>query len=415
MENKLYSQTIYNVNFKAPNYLYYIDKAKDIITNKKFSEFDDCVLSDIPSIKEVFVENDNEKYKELIDLSKKFTKIIIVGVGGSSLGAKAISSIKYNEKIDFIESIDADSVKNNLNNLNFKETLFIFISKSGETIETICHTLLIIDKFRELNIKNFNKQCIFVTEDKDSTITKIAKDISGKIYIHPSDIGGRFSCFSIVGILPALLSGINVESFKKGAREVVKNLSNNQELVTACATQLSIYENGYNNIVMMPYIDSLKNFTDWYRQICAESLGKNNFGITPINSLGTIDQHSQLQLYIDGPKNKFFNFFIQDSNNNDFLIKDIESLPTIFGGKKLHDIVCAEQYSTIEIIKQNNLPVRTFKIKEMNEETLGALMMNFFIEIIVISQLKSINPFNQPKVEERKILSKKLITNVNNA
>lgn len=159
----------------------------------------------------------------------------------------------------------------------------------------------------------------------------------------------------------------------------------------------------------MPYIDNLKNFTDWYRQLWAESLGKNDFGSVPINSMGTVDQHSQLQLYLEGPKDKFFTFITAKNHANDFKIKDLPSCKTLFGGKKLSEIVKIEQETTIEVLHQKKLPIRIFETKVFDEEVLGGLMMQMFLETILIAYVKKINPFDQPAVELRKDLAKKLL------
>ena len=159
----------------------------------------------------------------------------------------------------------------------------------------------------------------------------------------------------------------------------------------------------------MPYIDNLKNFTDWYRQLWAESLGKNNFGSVPINSMGTIDQHSQLQLYLEGPKDKFFTFLTEKNSPYNFKIKDWTGCKTLFGGKKLSDIVKVEQETTIEVLNRKKLPIRIFEIENLDEEVLGGLMMQMFLETILIAYAKEINPFDQPAVELRKELAKKIL------
>lgn len=181
------------------------------------------------------------------------------------------------------------------------------------------------------------------------------------------------------------------------------------QIVNSCATQLCLYDQGFTNNVIMPYIDVLKNFTDWYRQLWAESLGKAGFGSTPINSMGTVDQHSQLQLYLEGPKDKFFTFVTQKNHADDFLVKDLIPCTTMFGGKKLSDIVKVEQETTIEVLNLKKLPIRIFEIKKLNEEILGGLMMQCFLETILISYAKNINPFDQPAVELRKNWAKKIL------
>jgi len=289
----------------------------------------------------------------------------------------------------------------------------LVISKSGETIETICQTLIILDELKKSKIKNFAGQFLFITESEKNSLAKIAKKIGAEITPHPGKIGGRYSCFSIVGLLPAILAGLDAKKIRNGAKKILTDFLNKNEISNSCATQLTLYQQGFTNNVIMPYIDSLKNFTDWYRQLWAESLGKktgkNNFGSTPINSMGTIDQHSQLQLYLDGPKDKFFTFITAKNHQQDFLIKDLPTCPTLFGSKKLSAIVAVEQRTTIEVLNQKKLPIRIIEIEKLDEEILGGLMMQMFLETILIAYVKNLNPFDQPAVELRKELAKKIL------
>jgi glucose-6-phosphate isomerase len=354
---------------------------------------------------------DLDKFQEIANYTKNFEKILILGVGGSSLGAKTISSLINQNRVQFLESIDPTTISNALENINYKKTCFLVISKSGETIETICQTLVVTKKIKQLQIKNFAQNFIFVTENKKSSLRNIAEELGSKIYEHPNNIGGRFSCFSIVGMLPAIILELDAKKIRNGAKKMINHFLNNSAISGSCKLQLNLYENGFGSNVIMPYIDDLKNYTDWYRQLCSESLGKSNFGPTPINSMGTIDQHSQLQLYLEGPKNKFFTFITAKNSINDFKIEDLENSPTLFGSKNLSEIVRIEKETTIEVLNQKKLPIRIIEIEELNEESLGALMMQTFLEIIIIAYAKNIDPFDQPGVEIRKKLARKILQN----
>lgn len=357
----------------------------------------------------VFNKNDLKQLSTLVKKISSYKKVLVLGVGGSSLGGKTLAALKDQNKVEFLESIDPTTIHNCLDKIDLKNTFFLVISKSGETIETICQTLIILDKIKQAKIKNFAKQFLFVTQPQESSIAKIAHEIEAETAEHSRDIGGRYSCFSIVGILPALLCGIDAKKIREGAKKTIANFLLNDHVIDSCVTQLYLYDHGFTNNVVMPYIDVLKNFTDWYRQLWAESLGKSGFGSTPINSMGTVDQHSQLQLYLEGPKDKFFTFVTLENHSDDFLVKDLDSCATLFGGKKLSDIVKVEQETTIEVLNQKKLPIRVFEIKKLNEEVLGGLMMQCFLETILISYAKKINPFDQPAVELRKDLAKKIL------
>lgn len=359
----------------------------------------------------IFNQDDLTEFENLEQKISRYKKVLVLGVGGSSLGGKTLTSLKFQNKLRFLESIDPETVNNALAETDLKNTFFLVISKSGETIETICQTLILLDKLQQEKITDLQKRFLFITESKQNSIAKIAKEIGAEIYPHPQDIGGRYSCFSVVGMLPALLCGTDVAKIRLGAQKVLAHFLNdkNNIILQSCEIQLDLYRQGFTSNVVMPYIDSLKNFTDWYRQLWAESLGKNHFGSTPINSMGTVDQHSQLQLYLDGPKNKFFTFFIQKNHPQNFDIKDQKNCPTLFGGKTLAEIVEVEQSTTIEVLNQQKLPIRIFSIEQLNEEVLGGLMMQIFLEVILIADTKGINPFDQPAVELRKDLAKKVL------
>jgi glucose-6-phosphate isomerase len=358
----------------------------------------------------IFDAQDLKLMKNFCKKISPYKKILVLGVGGSSLGGKTLSALGHNKKLEFLESIDPTTVKNCLAQIELKNTFFLVISKSGETIETICQTLIILDEIKKAKIKNCAAQFLFITESPKNSLAKIAKKIGAEITSHCDKIGGRYSCFSIVGLLPAMLAGIDVTKVRKGAKKIIENFLTQDGVVNSCATQLALYDSGFFNNVIMPYVDNLKNFTDWYRQLWAESLGKNNFGSTPINSMGTIDQHSQLQLYLDGPKDKFFTFIINKKPPHDFAIKDLKTCETLFGGKKLSEIVATEQETTIEVLNRKKLPIRIFAIKKIDEEVLGALMMRMFLETIIIAYAKNINPFDQPAVELRKKLAKSVLS-----
>ena len=404
MAHTLYSQQFKNISSK--------EVSKKIQSDcDKFSTIlrQEIKAKKIASIDIVFAKDDLKNFENFAKKISTYKKILVLGVGGSSLGGKTLSALKFQDKLEFLESIDPTTIKNCLSKIDFKNTFFLVISKSGETIETICQTLIVLDEIKNLKIKNFAKQFLFVTESEENSVAKIAKKIGAEITSHPNTIGGRYSCFSIVGMLPALIAGLDAKKIRNGAKKIIENFLQEDRITTSCATQLALYQQGFESNVIMPYIDNLKNFTDWYRQLWAESLGKNNFGSTPINSMGTVDQHSQLQLYLDGPKNKFFTFITQKKHPNDFAIKDLDGCKTLFGGKKLSDIVKVEQDTTIEVLNQKKLPIRIFEIEKLNEEVLGGLMMQMFLETILISYVKGLNPFDQPAVELRKDLAKKIL------
>jgi glucose-6-phosphate isomerase len=399
MPHKIFVENFKNIKKPSLNLVNSCQKAADKLRTEIKNK-------ELAAIDVIFNQKDLKDFENFSKKLKKFKKIIVLGVGGSSLGAKTISAINFQERVEFLESIDPASVSNFFSKIKIKETFFLVISKSGETIETTCQTLILIDLLKKAKVTNFSKQFLFITQSLDNNLAKIAKEINCEIYPHDTKIGGRYSAFSVVGMLPALLAGIDIKKVRKGAQKIIKNFLESDYIAHNCALQISLYERGFTNDVLMPYIDKLKNFNDWYRQLWAESLGKNNFGSTPINSMGTVDQHSQLQLYLEGPKDKFFTFVTSKNHQEDFLIKDLKTAKTLFGGKKLSEVLAIEEFTTIEVLNKKKLPIRIIKIDKLNEETLGALMMQTILEIIIIAYSKNINPFDQPAVELRKDLAK---------
>ncbi len=398
MSKTLYLQEFNNVVAEEKFYQK-CQKSAEILINK-------IKHSEIAAIDVISKKDDLDLFQKIAHELETYEKILVLGVGGSSLGGKTLSALKFQNKLEFLESIDPTTIKNCFDKLDLKKTFFLVISKSGETIETICQTLILLDNLPKESAKQF----LFITESKTNSIAKIAKKIGAKIIPHPPEIGGRFSCFSIVGMLPAIIAGVNASKVRNGAKKILDDFLNQEKaILESCAIQLELYERGFRNNVIMPYIDNLKNFTDWYRQLWAESLGKEGFGSVPINSMGTIDQHSQLQLYLDGPHDKFFTFVTTKNHDDNFFIKDLEDCLTLFGGKNLSDIVKVEQETTIEVLRQKNLPIRIFKLEKLDEESLGGLMMQMFLETILIANFKEINPFDQPAVELRKDLAKQIL------
>ncbi len=389
-----------------------VQDASSDLTLKSYQDIASKVSAGhFPQISAIYNNKEIENIKNLARELQNYKKIVIIGVGGSSLGGKTFNEIgKNKDKVDFLESIDPGTIAKKISQLNLTETFFVVISKSGNTIETICQTLILVEKLKQEQI-SAQEKFLFITQDRDNPIAKIAKSINCKIYHHPEDVGGRFSCFTVVGLLPAILSGLDIDKIIIGAKDIVTDFINNpsNNIAKSAATQSDLFDQNIRGNVMMPYIDDLKKFTDWYRQLWAESLGKNGFGSVPINSLGTVDQHSQLQLYLDGPKDKFFTFFVNKNHRAEFKINDLDDVATLFGNKNLSSIVAIEAKTTIESLIAKNCPVRLFELEEMNERSLSALMMHMFLEVILLAKIRNIDPFDQPEVEKRKINAKSLL------
>ena len=400
----LYSQKL--INFPKINQKYQ-EKTHQIIHNFQ---------QNIPHCLNITNQQDDLDQIQQIakKISQKFTNIIILGTGGSSLSGKtfnAIASDASHVNLRFFESIDPDTIHRNIKNLNLKESFFICISKSGKTIETICQTLIITNLLKNNNIQ-IKDHFLFITQDQDSPIMQIANKANCQIHHHPKNIGGRFSCFSVVGLLPAALKGLNIKEIRNSASNLLNQFfqsPQNHPITQSIIGQLQLFDQNISQNILMPYIDKLENFNYWYRQIWAESLGKNNFGTTPINSMGTIDQHSQLQLYLQGPQNKFYNFVTLENFTHNIKINPFDDIKTNFNNKNLNQILQIEQQTTIDSITNNSSPTRIFSLANLNEAVLGQLMMQVFLEIIIIANFHNIDPFDQPAVEMRKNAAQEIL------
>lgn len=403
-----YTQKTLNINLQDKTIL---NKAKQAILEikedlKKTGDYD--ALS---------IAYKDDDLQEIIDFSKflnnNFKKVLVLGIGGSSLGAKTLLALKHQDKVEILENIDVDSVKFVFDNLDLENTAILTVSKSGKTIECISQTLILLKIFEDkLGKESIGKHFFFLTEDKDSPLTQLAKEFNIKTLEHHKTIGGRFSYLSNVGLIPACIAGLDIKAIRDGAKDTLEYLFNNEDnfIADICAKQSELYKNGVVANVVMPYIDRLEKLTEWYRQLWAESIGKNGFGIIPINAIGTIDQHSQLQLYMEGPRNLFFTFITKKNDKNALKIeKTYNKEFDYLKNKTLDEIMSIEAESTIEVLNRRNLPIRVIEIQELNERCLSQLLMQYMLETIIVSKINGINPFGQPAVEERKILARELI------
>ncbi len=331
----------------------------------------------------------NYKYsynKKLIKKYYLFKNINIIGMGGSSLGTKAIYNFlihKIKKKINFFENL-------NLKNNSQVTGLNIIISKSGNTLETISNFNTCYNK---------SQKNIFITEKNNSYIRRLASKLRSDIIEHKNFIGGRFSVLSEVGMLPAQLMGLNESKFKQFNNLITKKKFLNNLTNNVLGMYDLIKKRKFNSIVLNydPYSEDLFK---WYQQLVSESLGKNSKGVLPIISTMPKDNHSLLQLYLSGFKSNFYTFYIVNETNSSklnpkLLFKEFNFLKR----KKTYQILNAQRLATIKIFKAKKIPFRSFYINKRNEQTLGELFCFFTLEVILLSHLLKVNPLNQPEVE----------------
>lgn len=350
-------------------------------------------------------------------IRKSFETVVVAGTGGSSLSGQALvklkSADKKSPKIIFADNVDPHSIEQLLLEIDIKKTFFIIISKSGSTLETVSQFGVFISEAKRVLGKNFSKNFLAITDKAPNPLRNLAKKLNIEILDH-ADVGGRFSGLSSVGLLPAAIHGLDIKKIRKGAAKVSAETftKNNSDALKGASLNICYMQKNYSAIVMMPYVDRLEYLAKWHRQIWSESLGKDGCGNTPVVSMGTIDQHSQLQLYLGGPKDKAFTIIMLDTANKGSKLGSellLEESLRYLKNKKMGDVMAAEQIATFETLKRNKLPVRSIILDKIDEKTAGMLMMHFTLETIITGKLLGINPFDQPAVEEGKIIARKLL------
>ena len=403
-----------------------LDKAKQAMIDKRANGKMDW--RDLPYNQDDVCDEIISYVKEVKD---KFDAFVVLGIGGSALGPmavqQAINHPYYNEisrekrggypRFYVADNVDPEKLVYLFETIDITKTMFNVISKSGSTSETMSQ-FMIIKKMLEEKLGQKSSEHIVCTTDKENgNLIKIAKEEGYKTFIIPAGVGGRFSELTPVGLLPAAFCGINIKELLKGAAimdEMCKNddIYKNPAYMYSILNYLSI-KNGQNICVMMPYADSLKYISDWYAQLWAESLGKKYdnegkevyAGSTPVKALGATDQHSQVQLYAEGPFDKIITFIGVDKFKKSITIPEIYTdIPSLgfLAGVTQDDLIKTEQIATEYALLKAGKPNMTITLPEVNENTLGQLLYLFEVATAFTGELLNINAFDQPGVEEGK-------------
>lgn len=341
---------------------------------------------------------------------QKFQQILVFGIGGSSLGGQAIHALTNDKTLRFIDNIDPRTFLKTFESIDLKNTGIVVISKSGNTAEPLMQ-LLLAKQLYEKNIPNsWASHFMVLTENKENALNLFAKKYNILTVDHPSDIGGRYNIFTSVGSLIAALSDFDFNGFKEGARSLLKG--DLESILQGAVHMAHLHTHEHiNQTVLMVYADQLELFAQWQAQLWAESLGKihpngHRFGITPVMALGAVDQHSQLQLYLDGPRDKFITFITAEHHPNTDIIQDVgidHSAFDVLKGKTMGDLFKAEEKGTFDTLLAKECHLRQLSVPDLTPFTLGELMMFFMIETIATAFILDIDPFDQPAVEESKI------------
>ena len=383
---------------------------------------------------------DNEKVvDEVLEFTSsvegKYKDIVVLGIGGSALGTICLQqSLKHlyeneldtqdNPRLYVLDNIDPVLIKETEDVIAIDKTLFIVVSKSGGTPETLAQYFYFrsLVEHKRLNVKD---HFVFITDAEKGLLRKIGNNDNIPSFEVPENVGGRFSVLTPVGLLPAALIGIDIKKLIKGARDMrdlfySDSIKHNLPFQIASLQYLLSLE-GKSITVLMPYSQKLIKFADWYRQLLAESIGKEkdingnivNVGLTPVNALGVTDQHSQSQLYNEGPNDKFFIFIKVNDFKVDMEIPVMhaeENSANYLNGISFKKLIHTEQEGTIQALTQNKRPNITLEIDTVNEESLGELFMLFECATAFLGEFFNINAFDQPGVELSKNITKKLLT-----
>ena len=341
----------------------------------------------------------NSYHRKLVNKYSKALNYRIIGMGGSTLGAQTIYDFlrnKIKKKFSFIDNLQSFSKINNV-----KKITNLVISKSGNTIETIINTNLLLKK---------THRNIFITENKKSYLYLLAERLKADIVEHNNFIGGRYSVLSEVGMLPAELMGLKSNKFKN-LNLLVKNKIFFNSLLSNVSSILDFIKNKKYNSIIINYDEKSQSLFNWYQQLIAESLGKNKKGILPIISNMPKDNHSVMQLYLDGFNNNFYTFFFVNENNSTRINTNFfkNNSFSYLKNKNLNQIKLSQKLATENVFQKKNIPFRSFTIFKRDEKTLGELFSFFILETILIGKMLNLNPYDQPAVELIKNETKKIL------
>lgn len=370
-------------------------------------------------------------------LSQGAGTIVFLGTGGSSLGGQTLAQLsgwnipgnadaaqRARPRTRFLDNLDALTLERALAALDLPGARFVVTSKSGGTPETLVQAVAALDAVRKAGLAPRIGSMFLAVSDpavpgKTNSLRDLAAHFGFPVLDHPPGIGGRFSGLTMVGLLPAIARGLDVRALRAGAKAVVDQVlaaSDPAQSLPAVGAAYAIglaRESGIGVNVMMPYCDRLRQLGHWYVQLWAESLGKAGQGTTPLACLGPLDQHSQLQLFMDGPKEHFLTVLrAQTAGEGPRLPDDFAALAGIgfMGGKAVGDLVAAQAHAVPEALGKAGRPVRIIEVDRVDEAALGALMMHFMLETILAARLIGVDAFDQPAVELAKVLTRQRLS-----
>jgi len=350
-----------------------------------------------------------EETKAVHSAFKHKKYFVHIGIGGSALGPDMLlkaMGVKTGVEFVFLNNIDPDDMHRSLNKVNIKESLIYVVSKSGTTAETVAAMSICLSMLEKagVNKDQYKDYFVFCTDPVKGDLRKLSSEWGVKTLEIPSNVGGRFSVLTPVGFLPALFAGIDCHKLLSGAAKIGPSLTQGKAFFELGAFIKDLHDQGVHQTVMMPYSSLLKEFSAWFVQLWAESLGKEGRGLTPVPAYGATDQHSQMQLFMEGPKDKILFLIEVEKFTNDFSLSNNvagESFKTL-SAFSLSQLMKAELEGTLEALKENQRHVVHLKIPTLDEEALGQLILFSECLTVLLGQLLKVDPFNQPGVEAGK-------------
>lgn len=416
----------------------FINNQNTNITKKKIEEYKDKIKKAYDEViahpsKETqsYFDVVNQETSELENYAKylqKFDNIVVLGIGGSALGTKAIYSAfakkgKNVPKLFVKDCIDPQQFADFLNDIEIEKTMFVVVSKSGGTLEVLCQTSIVEKMLKDKLGNSFANNFCVITASKDCALAEWADKNNIKTFYFSQDLSGRFSALSVVGLLPVCACGIDIKQILQGAKNMLEMCKNNSVFdnpaLYGAILQKIAMDNGKSISFLMPYVENLAVFAEWYCQLWAESLGKEkqengktvNLGQTPVRALGTVDQHSQLQLCLEGPYDKVITFIGVKNFEKELQTTDAPYLPDFARNKPLSHVLNTSMLSTAKALFERGRPNQIIMLPKLNEFYFGELMMYFFLETSFTGALMEINTYNQPSVELIKINVKEILKN----
>lgn len=377
-------------------------------------DFDNLIqeFEDLPLIKQLHQEFDTAVYKDVLQKFEKFQHVIHLGTGGSSLGIQALNHAFRDAKVkfNFFDNIDPILFVEKLSALDLSNSGVLVVSKSGNTAETLVQLATVASFFKKQNLELSNHLAIICQTDNNA-LHEYAKQNNVLVVPHNPNIGGRFAVFAEVGIVPGLMAGFDMQSFQKGGLDLWREfkIKGKKHSIALAASYLATSKLHPVNFI---YAERLRVYGAWFAQVWAESLGKTNAlgqkcGSTPIQAMGAVDQHSQLQLYLGGPNDKFFTL-INCLAHADLPIEDLHiNHEAYFGvkGKNLNELYTAEFLSTYQTIKNSGIATRCITLNVVDAYNMGQIMMGAILETLIVAKIWQVNPFDQPAVEAGKKLA----------